>query len=138
ASRKPLQRFEDDRGIGSVAFSLDGKWLAAGSWNSHVHVYNWAAHKEVADFQVLGRAHVAFSPDGTRLATASEGKTLQLWDIAAGELVEELQGDLVRFQCVQFSSDGKRLLAGGGDWKKGGVNLVAIWDVASKNQVLKL
>jgi WD40 repeat protein len=44
----------------------------------------------------------------------------------------------LRFHRVTFSHDGKRLLAGGGDWKKGGANHVGVWDVASKNQLLKL
>ncbi len=44
----------------------------------------------------------------------------------------------MRFHCITFSHDGKRLLAGGGAWKKGGVNAVVGWDVADNKQVLKL
>jgi WD40 repeat protein len=44
----------------------------------------------------------------------------------------------MRFHCVMFSPDGKLVLAGGGDWKPGGVNQVVIWDVASQTQVHKL
>ena len=138
ATHKPLAHFAADRGVGSVALSPDGKLLAFGIWGGRVRVLDWAAGKEVADLQVNGFARVAFSPDGALLATASEGQALQLWNVAKGELATDLEGDLLRFHCVLFSPDGKRVLAGGGDWQQGGVNHVGVWDVASKKQILKL
>ena len=121
ATRKPLQHFAEDLGVASVALSPNGKLLASGGWTGHVRVCDWAAGKELFDFPVAGVARVAFSPDGQLLATATEGKTAQLWDVVQGKLLADLEGDLLRFQCVTFSPDGKRVLAGGGDWKPGGV-----------------
>jgi hypothetical protein len=83
-------------------------------------------------------ARVAFSPDGQLLAAATEDRTAQLWDVAGGKLLANLEGDLLRFHCVTFSPDGRLVLAGGGDWKPDGVNQVTVWDVAGRNQVRKL
>jgi eukaryotic-like serine/threonine-protein kinase len=138
ATHKPLQHFTEEQGVGAVAFSPDGKLLAWGSWSSHVRVLDWAARKEVADLPVAGVARLAFSPDGTLLATVCENKTAELWDVARGQLLADLEGDRFRFQCVTFSPDGRRVLAGGGDWKPGGVSQAVAWDVAGKDQVLKL
>ncbi len=103
-----------------------------------MRVFDWARGKQLFDFPVQDVARVAFSPDGQLLATATEDKVLQLWDLTTGKLLADLAGDLVRFHCVTFSPDGQRLLAGGGDWKAKGINQVGVWDVASKKQVLKL
>ena len=135
ATRKPLKRYAEDRGVCSVVLSGDGKLLAYGSWTHHVKVYDWAADKEIASFPVAGPARVAISPDDKLLATATEGKTAQLWELPQCRLLADLEGDLMRFHSVLFSPDGKQVLAAGGDWKNGGFNRVTIWDVDSKNQV---
>jgi serine/threonine protein kinase len=138
ATRQPLQHFADDRGFGSVAFSPDGKLLALGSWSSHVHLLDWATGKEVADLPTAGVARLAFSPDGALLATVCENGSAALWDVATGDRAADLPGNRLRLQCVTFSPDGRRALAGGGDWKKNGVNQAVAWDVAGKEEVLKL
>jgi len=135
---KPLRHFKEDRGIVSVVFSPNSKLLAFAGWTQKVRVLDWAENKELIDFPLGALGHVAFSPDGSLLATASEAQTLLLWDLVMGELHANLDGDLLRFHRVAFSPDGKRLLAGGGDWKKGGTNHLGVWDMTSKKQVLKL
>ena len=70
-------------GMGNVAFSPDGKMLAAG--NASYQVRWWS----VADGTVLravgGHADsvnsVAFSPDGSLLASDGSGNTVILWGI---------------------------------------------------------
>jgi WD40 repeat protein len=57
---------------------------------------------------------VAFSPDGTRVATASADGTARLFDAAAGTEISRLEhGDSV-YQ-VRFSPDGTQLATASGD-----------------------
>jgi serine/threonine protein kinase len=141
-TREPLQRFAEELGVASVALSPDGRRLASGSWSGHVRVWDWAVGKQLFDFEVGHVARVAFSPDGRLLATATEDAAAQLWDLTTGKLLADLKADLkgdhFRFHCVAFSPDGKRVLAGGGDWDTAGTSQVAIWDAESKQQVNKL
>jgi RNA polymerase sigma factor (sigma-70 family) len=137
-TRKLMRLFNESKGVASVAFSPDGKLLAWGSWNGHVRLRDRASGAEVADFDMPGVSRVAFSPDGKHLAGAAEGKIVRIWDVASHEIVCELEGNLFRFHCIAFSPDGKRLLAGGGDWQANGICQVNVWDFESKKQVLKL
>jgi tRNA A-37 threonylcarbamoyl transferase component Bud32 len=52
---------------------------------------------------------VAFSPDGTRLATASGDKTARLWDARTGQPLRKFQGHTSAVWSVAFSPDGTQL-----------------------------
>jgi len=58
---------------------------------------------------------VAFSPDGTRLASASLDKTVRLWDASTGQELEVLGTHETSVRSVAFSPDGTRLASGSDD-----------------------
>jgi hypothetical protein len=89
-SGKPLRRGHE-AAVTAVAFSPDERWLASGSWDHTVRL--WDMHNRTAAPVVL-HGHeaaveaVAFSPDGRWLASGSGDRTVRLWLIQVSELIQ--------------------------------------------------
>jgi WD40 repeat protein/serine/threonine protein kinase len=58
---------------------------------------------------------LAFSPDGTRIASGSADGTVGIWDTATGRKLTFLRGTTQRVDALVFSPDGSRLLVGSSD-----------------------
>ena len=59
---------------------------------------------------------VAFSPDGNRIVSGSDDKTVRLWDAATGQPVgDPLTGHTDTVYSVAFSPDGTRIVSGSDD-----------------------
>lgn len=71
---------------------------------------------------------VAFSPDGSLLATGSDDTSLRLWDPASGRETEVLSGHGGAVFAVAFAHSGKFLLSSDGD------GVIHFWDVASRKE----
>ena len=67
---------------------------------------------------------VAFSPDGSKIASGSWDNTVRLWDAENGEQLAVLRGHEGRVASVAFSPDGSRIASGSNDVT------VRLWDVS--------
>jgi WD40 repeat protein len=98
----------------AVAISPDGRWIAAGGADRQLRMWRLVSRErpEINPLRISRTAHespiveLAFSPDGSRLVTASEGRELMLWDTAKLTPVYhyEVQPDVVT--GIAFNADG--------------------------------
>jgi WD40 repeat protein len=127
-----------DYSVISLAWTPDSKMLATvdgkGRLNKGVVLWDAALGKERKRLEVdvrrgrgatlMAPLHaVTFAPDGQTLAVVGSGGWVQLWDIGAGRLVAELEGQTQILKSVTFSADGRVLACGGND------GTVRLWDL---------
>jgi len=110
---------------GLSALNADGSLLAFRA-DQQMFLYEmdsgtlrWATDLYPEAFSAL-----AFSPNGTRIATAGSDHVLRLWDTATGELADwkEARGHTDALRTVAFSADGARIATSGTD------RTIRLWD----------
>jgi WD40 repeat protein len=98
-------------GVLSVAYSPDGKILAAGTQNATIKIWDAQTGKEL---RVLGGQDdpvesIAFSPDGLTLASGSRNGALILWDTKSWKAKQKIKLNNALVRSVAFSPDSKTL-----------------------------
>jgi WD40 repeat protein len=116
--------------VRSIAFTADGKTLAAASSDGRVVLWDMSSHKERLGFLAhpenidsvfRSSPTIAFAADGQSLVSASSDQMLRLWDSATGKEVGRLQAPSRCFG-VALSRDGKTVVTAQADAS------VLVWD----------
>lgn len=101
-----------------LAFSRDGRRLAAGAKNGAVLIWDFEERKLAQT--LLGHrdevAALSFGPESSGgLATGSFDKTVRLWEVAAAKEIQKIEAQGSAVRAVVISQDGKRLAIAAGN-----------------------
>jgi WD40 repeat protein/beta-lactamase regulating signal transducer with metallopeptidase domain len=110
----------------AAGLSPDGRRLAV-ACGAGVTVWDLASRRVQLTLAGHGDAvnAVAFSPNGTRIATAGSDGVAKLWDAADGRPLHTLAGHGSWVTALAFAPDGRTVATGGYD------KMIRLWDVAT-------
>ena len=119
-------------GITALAFSSDGKSIAAGDRARTAQIFDVSSGKQIGRFGLPDGlvTSLRYSPDGKRLFMAND--QAGIWRTGTRTLEGVLPGGGYPVHDVQFSPDGAYLMAAGDD------GAVRVWNVADRSLVQTL
>lgn len=135
----PVADLESVAWVDSIAWSPDGKFVAANAFNSTFKVWETGTWSEV-----LNRIHnrgagnfyggdrmLAWTHDSKRLAIGSSDGSVSIWNVAKGEREQVFPAHAEQVRSLAISPNSARIATGGRD------RTVKIWDMSGR-QLLTL
>lgn len=123
--------------VTSVSCSHDGKWVASGSYDSTMRIWEIAADRLQSQYSKNLHATVTsivFSPDDKIIASCSADKTIRMWGLNHDGISEEpvavakLTGQVL---AAQFSSNGDEIISVSSDCR------IQTWEVKTGGEILQ-
>jgi WD40 repeat protein len=129
ATRRSIKTFTLQAFVFPLAFSHNGKLLAAGEDSGAIEFWDTATwrHWTIPTAHRFTVNSVAFSPDDKTLASGSWDGTIKLWDVTTHSEQVTLRGHADLVNTVAFSPDGKTLASGSND------RTVRLWDISPEH-----
>ncbi len=116
-----------------IALAIYGDSLASAGADGKVLLWETSSAKIRHTLTNSGIARgLAFSPDGSLLATGGEKNVVELWDVATAKSQGFLEGHTDWINALAFSPDAKQLATGSHD------GTVRLWDLATRKQTLSI
>jgi WD40 repeat protein len=80
------------------------KWLASGHFSGQVGLWDLRTRRLILSWRAhLGLVYgLAFSPDGTRLASGGNDQVIALWEAGTTNRLDQLSGHRGEIQCLTF------------------------------------
>jgi len=117
--------------IWSVAYSPDGKYIATGSRDYSIKLWEVSSGREIRTF--LGHLNsvttLVFDPTGKYIASGSYDKNVIVWEIATGKEIQRITGHKDIVTSVAFSPDGTTIATAGWDWN------AYLWNIATGEKI---
>jgi WD40 repeat protein len=133
---RPVARLTDHQARVTLAWGPDGKLLATATQHPENLVRLWDAADGKLLHRMPGHSNslngLSFSPDGTRLASASLDQTARLWDVKTGAEIAVLRGHWAQLWAATFSPDSRRLVTSSED------HTMRLWDAANGDLIAVL
>jgi WD40 repeat protein len=122
--------------VTALDFSPDGKLLAAGSGepsrSGQILIFDAATGEQKLTIKEPHSDTVnclAFSPDGSQLASCAADRFVKLWNVADGKPVRSFEGHTHHVLGVAWRADGRVLVSSGADL------VLKVWDARSGDQL---
>jgi WD40 repeat protein len=135
------------RKLHSAVFSPDGSRIVTAADNKTARIFNNILDEGITsdgtpvlrrDAIAVLRGHddsvnsAAFSPDGSRIVTASDDHTARIWNVATAKEIAILRGHDDSVNSAAFSPDGSRIVTASDD------HTARIWDAATAKEIAVL
>jgi serine/threonine-protein kinase len=114
SSGDPVLSAPTQFGLWTVAYSKDGRFLAAAGETTEVDVWNVKTQAFTATLHATGKSisRVDFSPDGNLLVAGGDDGVVHVWNVAQGSRFEDMKGLLGHIGTSRFSPGGKYVVSG--------------------------
>jgi WD40 repeat protein len=119
--------------VAGVAVSADGSLAVSGMFSGAAFVWDVAARRRSAALLAQAAINsVSLSPDASTVATASEDKTIRLWNATTGAALAVLAGHGDGVLNAVFHPDGRELVSTSRD------GTARVWDVPTGRELRQI
>ena len=115
-----------------LAISPDGQWLATGSKDNTIKIFDTQLFKETTTLKghTDDVTSIKFSPDNKFLLSGSKDNTIILWDLNKNVDLLTFKGHSQKVNSVAFSPDSKLIASGSDDAS------ILVWDIYNSQRPL--